>query len=427
MHYSIIHHNFQKKYVRQFTPKPQIIIRGTNVALPGTNVALPGTNVALPGTNVALPGTNVALPGTNVALRDIEYSFKLELDRLPPNSLLALINKHRNFYTRNAGNIAPQTIQLDFSDGIIKLIEMYFFEKDSKKKTIVNKKFPCWTNPTMPNDKDIYDDITVTANDLFILNYPTVLGLKTQWITNRFRTALSDPDKDNMRLLPTINNRMYPTATFIKVLAEYLLLNTRVYGEFTIWSYKNDYRIVNKIIKSNRPRKNVDKFANSVDNWMNRIIFLYDKIKSELDLINKSNVIKSNPSDFVTINFMISLLYDFFEAIHITNKKCSSNLCCDEVAKRQINKIFSVYDPMYVYHIEMWFYRAKLNAPMGNVHSRCRFYGLYKEKNCNCCPIKNSKLDWDMLCVALLLSYIGCNCTDIDLQHGDIARCNLFE
>src|SRR5271154_6510705 len=110
MHYSIINHNCQQKYVRQFTPKPQIIIRATNVAL-----------------------------------HDIEHSFQLEIDRLPPNSLLALINKHRNFYTRNITdhnvNTTIQTIQLDFSDGIIKLIEMYFFEKDSEKKTIVNKKF----------------------------------------------------------------------------------------------------------------------------------------------------------------------------------------------------------------------------------------------------------------------------------------------
>ena len=279
------------------------------------------------------------------------------------------------------------TYKLLFSDGVIKLIQLYF-------------KYGGW--PNLHRISNLSDfDFTVTSSDMDTLNY------RNRCMDNASDAFLSALEtKPTMKLLPKYKGKNYPTNTFMRILADYLGLEY-LYS----YSFGLDYKLIQKNIKSTRKKINR---SNKPHSQIEMIIEQKQYIQDKLDSVSFENLYGYS---LVIASFpLIKTMYEYFRSIYLENKKYP---CAKIIREYNMNFVCTI-ESMYLRMISFLKYKSNKT---GFVH----FYKYFR-KNCEC--FRNTYLNSlnEELEYVLREKYFGCSprcqnfyenkfyCGDLDLE-----------
>ncbi|BCS82689.1 hypothetical protein QLL95_gp0200 [Cotonvirus japonicus] len=131
-------------------------------------------------------------------------------------------------------------IDLPISDGALKLIYWFFFEKQQRQ--IVYKQWSYWIDPISEHNVDLISDIVI--EDLEVVCFKNYFIEMTE-NSHLYATPYNLPDK-KYQTVPKINGKFYPTRAFVRVLSEYLCFPLRLEKHCSL-SLKDDFKQAQKI------------------------------------------------------------------------------------------------------------------------------------------------------------------------------------
>jgi hypothetical protein len=350
--------------------------------------------------------------------------------------------------TRQILHLPSNIVFVPFSDGVLKLIQSYFFEEVIVNGFKIQKRrnYNIWPNPILKKNIDSLEP--VTSDDLEFLNYRLALvhqhfpphvekddyylsWKKSQtrsiphkefpYFTDSFYKILQS-SKIDIKLLPEWKKQLYPTATFIKILADYLNLPFVIEEEDKIKTFMNDFRIINnhfkKLGETKRRQKNITNFLNGLRRRIDKLHDFETKIDNCFNKIGSINLVACSEEEILELAFpLISMLRIYFHELHIIQKKKTYSFfkCADIELQCEVNKFsnkMKQFDCHYVYSVERLFNTVGYYFGIKNSLIEPSIFSHYDEKNCNHLPNFSSKYMVNDVVNFLISSYSGCCCNE---------------
>ena len=350
------------------------------------------------------------------------YQYNVNISKVPKDSIvMAKLSGHfSNMIEMASGeiiNLPVGTVYIPFSDGVLHLIE-YFLRKNT------------WPNPISEIKKDfIYP---ITKDDLYVLIYRVAIlnddilfhnGKYKPFITDNFRKILESCD--DVLLLPKHKGIMYPTHSFIIVLASYLGFPINIQNFFAMGclTFREDFKMVKKQFKT---KAKDHRFIKATKKRIVNINSLSIKISDQMLALKKNiNDIRLCSTKELCLLFLplIKNLYHFFEILSKLNRKSCTDLYPKFFSgdfNKQIIKtlnLFYQFDYDYVKNI-INFYKM-LNKEL----STKKFINFclddsFGTKECNCFKYIHD-ISPSGLIELILLEYEGCNCSIKEIIDND--------
>lgn len=389
---------------------------------------------------------------------DGKLSFQISESQIPKNSLLHTL-LYCSIKKTQQRVLAEDTIYLPFSDGVMMLIKMFFFEKNNQGQ-FCPKETLGWPDPySMDN---ISDFLPIREEDLNVIQYPAFL------VTHDFPTHLQTSDhvslnlcgfnwqkvkfnkkmnhgyistslikalhaKPDLILLPIINHKMYPTATFIWALSLFLLFPFTLDITEKVVSFTNDFRIVKKMLKQlteeKKRKKNMNKFQIPLCRKLDLLKSLNVEISQSLDRINKYDFSQMDENQTMSLALpILNQMCQYFSLMVIVKKKKKSKLYKNlpaDIRKRveQIARKMDTFDRFFVTDVLLLYNKYRNRSTDKSKDTSIAKYFNYK--NCKCVP---ALFDYSLEDLLQLLKsgYNGCDCEYDTLSYGSLLDTCIF-
>ena len=264
--------------------------------------------------------------------------------------------------------------KLEFSDTIIKLLELYFNPNISLTNFILTS-----------------DPIMVLQSDLDTINYQTSCSYMSDsdFFSEKFRLALQN--KNNLRLVPRRNNTLYLTITLFNHILNYLCLDGIKYPP-KFKSFGDDFQFIKKKLKI----PNIDEPNQKKIVSINNLISI---IKNAYLELSKTNFDLYIPLP-ICINLVRSLILNLYQCFKII-------YWCK---KRNLPNMLPSIDLRFVCLVESVHLKILARDKNKNKHGFVHFYKYFAYKHCDCANIHNLESDklLDEIKFIAKSNYIGC-------------------